>query len=269
MTMLVRCGLKPQVSGAGSPRNRIRRQKRSRRRGAALVEFAVIAPLFFLLVVGVIEFGRAMMVKQIITNAGSTIACEWDLPAAPMGQSFSRDLVKVDRSTSAGTTPLSQVATEAECAAGGWHLDNLLNPTKIVACPNTCMEMQNQSGGKIDVSFGCEAVGGCVPTGAATVDASTLASCSWAIPKPPSGQFIEPNSVNVRYSSPSGFATNLGKVASAADCATVQNGWYYDDEAKPTKILACPQTCTGVQAGAAAAKIEVLFGCETRPAVIE
>jgi hypothetical protein len=209
------------------------------------------------------------LAKQIITNAGSTIACEWDLPAAPTGQSFSRDLVKVDRSTSAGTTPLSQVATEAECAAGGWHLDNLLNPTKIVACPNTCMEMQNQSGGKIDVSFGCEAVGGCVPTGAATVDASTLASCSWAIPKPPTGQFIEPNSVNVRYSSPSGFATNLGKVASAADCATVQNGWYYDDETKPTKILACPQTCTGVQAGAAGAKVEVLFGCETRPAVIE
>lgn len=209
------------------------------------------------------------LAKQIITNAGSTIACEWELPAAPAGQSFSRDLVKVDRSTSAGTTPLSQVATEADCGAGGWHLDNLLNPTKIVACPNTCMEMQNQSGGKIDVSFGCEAVGGCVPTGAATVDAATLASCSWAIPKPPSGQFIEPNSVNVRYSSPSGFATNLGKVASAAECATVQNGWYYDDEAKPTQILACPQTCTGVQTGGATAKIEVLFGCETRPAVIE
>ena len=74
----------------------------------------------------------------------------------------------------------------------------------------------------------------------------------------------------MRYTSPSGFASNLGKVASQAECAAAQNGWYYDDEAKPTKILACPQTCTGVQAGAAAAaKIEVLFGCETRPAIIE
>jgi len=209
------------------------------------------------------------LAKQIITNAGSTIACEWNLPAAPAGQAFSRDLVKVDRSTSAGTTPLSQVASATECAAGGWHLDNLLNPTKIVACPNTCMEMQNQSGGKIDVSFGCEAVGGCVPTAASTVDPATLSSCSWNIPKPPSGQFIEPNSVNVRYTSPSGFASNLGKVGSVNDCGAAQTGWYYDDEAKPTKILACPNTCTGVQAGGAAAKIEVLFGCETRPAVIE
>lgn len=41
----------------------------ARRRGAAVVEFAVIAPLFFLLVFGIVEFGRALMVQQILTNA--------------------------------------------------------------------------------------------------------------------------------------------------------------------------------------------------------
>ena len=54
-----------------------------------------------------------------------------------------------------------------------------------------------------------------------------------------------------------------------ADCASAENGWYYDNEAQPTKILACPQTCSGVQAGGAAARVEVLFGCKTRPAIIE
>ncbi len=39
------------------------------RRGAAAVEFAVLAPVFFLLVFGMIEFGRMIMVQQIITNA--------------------------------------------------------------------------------------------------------------------------------------------------------------------------------------------------------
>jgi Flp pilus assembly protein TadG len=39
------------------------------RRGTTLVEFAVIAPLFFLLVLGIIEFGRAMMVESLLTNA--------------------------------------------------------------------------------------------------------------------------------------------------------------------------------------------------------
>lgn len=39
------------------------------RRGAAAVEFAIIAPLFFLVVMGIIEFGRMAMVQQVITNA--------------------------------------------------------------------------------------------------------------------------------------------------------------------------------------------------------
>lgn len=45
-----------------------RSQNRSRR-GAAVVEFAVVAPLFILLVFGMIEFGRAVMVQQVLVNA--------------------------------------------------------------------------------------------------------------------------------------------------------------------------------------------------------
>ena len=42
---------------------------RRNRRGAAAVEFAIVAPVFFLLIFGMIEFGRMVMVQQIITNA--------------------------------------------------------------------------------------------------------------------------------------------------------------------------------------------------------
>ncbi len=42
---------------------------RRNRRGAAAVEFALVAPLFFLMIMGMIEFGRLIMVQQIITNA--------------------------------------------------------------------------------------------------------------------------------------------------------------------------------------------------------
>jgi len=34
-----------------------------------VVEFAIVAPVFFLLVFGMIEFGRMVMVQQVITNA--------------------------------------------------------------------------------------------------------------------------------------------------------------------------------------------------------
>ncbi|MEM9185964.1 MAG: TadE/TadG family type IV pilus assembly protein [Planctomycetota bacterium] len=39
------------------------------RRGAAVVEFAIVAPVFFLVILGMIEFGRMAMVQQVITNA--------------------------------------------------------------------------------------------------------------------------------------------------------------------------------------------------------
>lgn len=42
---------------------------RRRRRGTAAVEFAVIAPLFFLLIFTVFEIGQMVMVQQILTNA--------------------------------------------------------------------------------------------------------------------------------------------------------------------------------------------------------
>ena len=40
-----------------------------KRKGAATVEFALVVPFLLLLLVGVFEFGRAIMVQQILTNA--------------------------------------------------------------------------------------------------------------------------------------------------------------------------------------------------------
>lgn len=45
------------------------RSCRKNRRGAAVVEFAVVAPVFFLLIFGMIEYGRMVMVQQVLTNA--------------------------------------------------------------------------------------------------------------------------------------------------------------------------------------------------------
>ena len=44
------------------------------RRGAALVEAALVLPIFFMVVLGIIEFGRAMMVGQMVTNAAREAA---------------------------------------------------------------------------------------------------------------------------------------------------------------------------------------------------
>ena len=39
------------------------------RRGAAATEFAIVAPVFFMMIIGFIEFGRALMVQQVLVNA--------------------------------------------------------------------------------------------------------------------------------------------------------------------------------------------------------
>ena len=48
---------------------RVCRICRKYRRGAAVVEFAFVAPLFVMLVFGMVEFGRLVMVQQLLTNA--------------------------------------------------------------------------------------------------------------------------------------------------------------------------------------------------------
>jgi Flp pilus assembly protein TadG len=53
---------------------------RTRRLGAATVEFAAVAPLLLLFILGIIEFGRAMTVQEILTNGAREGARKAALP---------------------------------------------------------------------------------------------------------------------------------------------------------------------------------------------
>ena len=97
---------------------------------------------------------------------------------------------------------------------------------------------------------------------AQAVITGTKLSCEWSIPPPPMGQTFDPKMVNVIYTPDGGLPRDLFNVPTAADCAP-QGGWFYDDNAKPTKVLACPSTCTEIQADLKA-KIAVAFGCKTK-----
>ena len=57
----------PRTPSSGEP-------GRNRRRAAAAVEFAVVSPLLFLLIFGIIEFGRLMMLGQLATNSARAAA---------------------------------------------------------------------------------------------------------------------------------------------------------------------------------------------------
>ena len=57
--------------------DRRRKQDRAagaRRFGVAAVEFAIVSPVFFILIMGMMELGRALMVQQVLTNASREAA---------------------------------------------------------------------------------------------------------------------------------------------------------------------------------------------------
>jgi Flp pilus assembly protein TadG len=55
---------------------------RQRRRGAAAVEFAVIAPLFLLLLAGIMEFGQAFRIQHSLSTAARHGARAATIPGA-------------------------------------------------------------------------------------------------------------------------------------------------------------------------------------------
>ena len=55
-----------------------------RRRGQALVEFSLVAPIFFFLIFGIIDFGRYVYYVQVLNNGareGARYATLWPTPS--------------------------------------------------------------------------------------------------------------------------------------------------------------------------------------------
>jgi hypothetical protein len=69
----------------------------------------------------------------------------------------------------------------------------------------------------------------------------------------PSSAAADPTSMVVRVGT-----NNLTQVTDVSKCATIPNAWYYDDNAKPTKIILCKNTCDA----ATGKKVEALVGCK-------
>jgi len=87
--------------------------------------------------------------------------------------------------------------------------------------------------------------------------------CEWEIPDPPEGEEFNKDEVNVEFT-PTGLDEDkqvFGRVDSENQCGG-NLGWYYDDLDNPTRIIACEQTCTTIQASETG-KINILLGCGT------
>ena len=87
--------------------------------------------------------------------------------------------------------------------------------------------------------------------------------CTLQIPGAQAGGVVDPEKVNVVYSSAScASVTTFLNVKQADGCNTQQGGWYYDSPARPTRIQLCPATCEAVKAPGGQLRISV--GCITQ-----
>ena len=91
------------------------------------------------------------------------------------------------------------------------------------------------------------------------IEEATIA-CEWTIPEA-MGMEIDFGKVNVDYHDGQGGVQAIPKVMDAGACGGL-DAWYYDDNAMPTKIFACPALCMKIQ-GNLKAKVDVKFGCES------
>ncbi len=95
------------------------------------------------------------------------------------------------------------------------------------------------------------------------VVAGTKLDCTWKIPPPPQGEVINPQKVNVEFTPGSGAPEYILQAPGKDQCDPAKGGWYYDDPINPKSIIACPASCTHIQADPSG-KIDIELGCETR-----
>ncbi len=88
------------------------------------------------------------------------LSCEYDIPPAPDGLVFARDLVNVDYDDGFGLQTIGYVDAVSDCpgVGNGWYYDDALAPTKILMCPQTCGRFQALRQASIEIRFGCKTV---------------------------------------------------------------------------------------------------------------
>jgi hypothetical protein len=89
--------------------------------------------------------------------SGVAVACEFEVPAPPMGQSIDLERVAVSVLTTGGVPErtLTRVENEAACTPNGWYADDPMNPTRILFCTDACRAVQAVPDASVNIDIGC------------------------------------------------------------------------------------------------------------------
>lgn len=106
------------------------------------------------------EFGPVF--NQIAQSVQTTVplACEWDIPDPPEGETFDPTKVNVELTLDGVLEEVYFVESANDCMGGdGWYyLPDNVAPEQIRICPETCLRVQDATEASVDILFGCETV---------------------------------------------------------------------------------------------------------------
>jgi len=91
---------------------------------------------------------------------GEVLGCEFDIPQ-PVNEEFDATKVNVEYAPDdmQDGTPIPQVANAGDCGSmAGWYYDNPTTPTKVMLCPASCTDVQNNPSAVITFAFGCPTI---------------------------------------------------------------------------------------------------------------
>lgn len=96
-----------------------------------------------------------------IIQGSEPIACQWQIPEPPMGETLDPDYVNVEFIDVNLGQPevLYHVDGKAACdpQLGGWYYDDNSDPKNIILCPVSCDEVSSApEGSQINLLFGCK-----------------------------------------------------------------------------------------------------------------
>lgn len=94
--------------------------------------------------------------------ADSQVACLYAIPDPGNGMTIDYTRVNVEYTLAPGDTPVlipNVPGGETDCGpSGGWYYDDIIAPSQVLLCPDTCTTVQANQEASIAVKFGCATV---------------------------------------------------------------------------------------------------------------
>jgi len=99
------------------------------------------------------DFGAALR-RGLAQIAGAIVACDYELPEPPPGETLNLGAINVIHTPPGGESTIVPRTDDPNCT-DGWRLDANQH---VVLCPNTCNQVQADALSSLEVLFGCASV---------------------------------------------------------------------------------------------------------------